>query len=168
MACTTSKVASKPFSDMTGGNSAIRASWCVDNARYNEISMELERLLQENELLGARLQGRKTLDRLDEVVGNWREQIQLKDTLPDAKLDKFSLERGLRWMAQILNQNKRRQVGRKRLKQQQADKEQRPKEQVHTFNSLVTETCTPPVTAHNNESATDSDTSASMSPGQPC
>jgi hypothetical protein len=94
------------------GLSAIRDTWGIDAGTYRKIHTELERGMREKNILGIRLQGFTAQNRLEEVVVNIQRQIQLKAMVTNPNVDQHHIQRGLRRMAQVLNQNKRRQIHR--------------------------------------------------------
>ena len=92
------------------GLSAIKDTWGVDTSTYRKIHTELERAMREKNILGIRLQGFVAQHRLEEVITNTQRQIQLMGMVKNPNVDQSHMQRSLRRMAQIMNQNRRRQI----------------------------------------------------------
>lgn len=96
---------------------AIKNSWGIDTDTCNKICIALHQGLQERDILGVKLQGFGTRHKFREVVVNIQKHLQDQDIFKDSNVDQNLIQQGLRQMAQILNQNKRRQINRMRRNQ---------------------------------------------------
>jgi hypothetical protein len=114
------------------GLSAIRDTWGINAGTYRKIHTKLERSMQEKNILRIRLQRFTAQNRLEKIVINIQRQIQLKAIVTNPNVDQHHIQRGLRRIAQVLNQNKRRQIHRIHDRPLHLYKELKAKEQDST------------------------------------